>query len=454
MIHDCFPFFREFDVLEMRLTLLDGVVDRFVLCEAPFTYNGKPKPLWYAENASRFARWQHKIVHLVYPGEPDANPWANEWGQRAFLTNAINGFDPDDLVLYGDVDEIPDPRNVACRPTPGKILGHRQRYAVGYFNRVIDERGWIGTRAVRLGDIARFGTLADVRRGASEALEQVAGGWHFSSLGGADIYRTKVHSYAHTELDVRYYTDDRRLACEFSLPHMARWVPLEDDAPALLREPRWEKHVWPRPPDVEPAFAYALEHAHGCFAYVPQGAPAVAAWSAAPAAWAQAGTERYGAAFAGAFGFGAPYAGAFASAGTLPATLAAGAWLVIDGLECIGVDDLAALRARGLNVVAYLRNSRSHDRFARVLAGEPFPPGRTIGLAEGRALVAAAGYVETDYDRIVTRGIFSPPDTFGAGGRVDWFSPPAGLRQASREELQAFLAHGFIFQLVIPSGAP
>lgn len=437
MIHDCFPFFREFDVLEMRLTLLDAVVDRFVLCEAPFSYNGKPKPLWYAENASRFARWQHKIVHLIYPGDPDANPWANEWGQRAFLTNGVTGFDPDDLVLYGDVDEIPDPRNVACRPPPGKILGHRQRYAVGFFNRVIDERGWIGTRAVRLGDIVRFGTMADIRRGASEALDQVAGGWHFSSLGGADVYRTKVHSYAHTELDVPYYTDDRRLACEFSLPHMARWVPLEDEAPALFREARWQKYVWPRPPDIPDSYARELEHAHGCFAYVPDDAPAVAAWSAAPAAWAQAGAERYGAAFAGAFAF----------SGAAPSALVPGSWLVVDGLECVAADGLAALRAHGLNVVAYLRNARSHDAFTRVLGGEPFPPGRTIGLPEGRALFATAGFVERRSDRIVTRGIFSPPDSFAAGGRVNWFSPPAGLFGASGEELRTFLAHGFVFVL-------
>jgi hypothetical protein len=152
VIFDCFPFFNEFDVLEMRLTLLADYVDRFVLCEAPFTYNGNPKPLWYAENAARFAPWHDKIVHLVYPGAPDANPWANEWGQRAFLTNGLQGGAPGDIVLYGDLDEIPDPRNIACLAEPGKILGHRQRYAVGFFNRVIDRRGWIGTRSVRLGD--------------------------------------------------------------------------------------------------------------------------------------------------------------------------------------------------------------------------------------------------------------------------------------------------------------
>lgn len=55
MIIDCFTFFNELDVLEIRLRELDGVVDRFVLVEATLTHQGKPKPLLYAENKERFA---------------------------------------------------------------------------------------------------------------------------------------------------------------------------------------------------------------------------------------------------------------------------------------------------------------------------------------------------------------------------------------------------------------
>jgi len=437
VIFDCFPFFNEFDVLEMRLTLLADYVDRFVLCEAPFTYNGNPKPLWYAENAARFAPWHDKIVHLVYPGAPDANPWANEWGQRAFLTNGLQGGAPGDIVLYGDLDEIPDPRNIACLAEPGKILGHRQRYAVGFFNRVIDRRGWIGTRSVRLGDIAAYGTLADIRRGASEELDAVDGGWHFSSLGGTDVFKNKLLSYAHKELNVRYYTDRLRIECEFSLPHQAEWVPLEDDAPALFREERWAKYVWPRPPDIDLALARDIEHAHGCFAYVPDDAPAVVAWTAVPAAWAHAGTARFGPAFAGAFD-------------SLDAALAAltpEAWLVVDGVERLSLAALGAIRAGRGRVVAYVRNSRSHEAIERVIRGGTFPPGRTIGLAEAQALVTGAGFALEHVDRIVTRAIFSPPERFAGGGRIDWFYHPVGLLQTSSDELEAFLAHGFIFVL-------
>src|SRR5271170_855459 len=109
MIVDCFTFFDELDLLELRLEILDGVVDRFVLCEAPFTFRGEPKPLTYAGAAGRFARWRERIVPLVYPHAADPNPWLNEWGQRDYLITGLADCNDADLVLIGDCDEIPDP---------------------------------------------------------------------------------------------------------------------------------------------------------------------------------------------------------------------------------------------------------------------------------------------------------------------------------------------------------
>ena len=92
MIVDCFTFFDEFDLLELRLRILGGVVDRFVLCEAPFTFRGDPKPLHFASAPpERFARWRERITVLAYPGPADENPWQNEWGQRDYLATGLTG---------------------------------------------------------------------------------------------------------------------------------------------------------------------------------------------------------------------------------------------------------------------------------------------------------------------------------------------------------------------------
>ena len=65
MIYDCFIFFDELDLLEIRLEEIYPVVDRFVLCEAPMTFSGKPKELVFQNNKERFAPYLDKIEHII-----------------------------------------------------------------------------------------------------------------------------------------------------------------------------------------------------------------------------------------------------------------------------------------------------------------------------------------------------------------------------------------------------
>ena len=62
-IYDCFIFFNELELLELRLRELQSCVDFFVICEAPVTFRGKQKPLYYLENQSRFLEFKEKIIH-------------------------------------------------------------------------------------------------------------------------------------------------------------------------------------------------------------------------------------------------------------------------------------------------------------------------------------------------------------------------------------------------------
>ena len=64
-VYDCFTFFNEFELLEIRLNELDSVVDKFVLVEASKTHQGKEKPLFYNENKDRFKKFQDKIIHVI-----------------------------------------------------------------------------------------------------------------------------------------------------------------------------------------------------------------------------------------------------------------------------------------------------------------------------------------------------------------------------------------------------
>ena len=70
MIIDCFPFFNELDLLEIRLRLLDDIVDRVVLVESTRTFSLNKKKLYYSENKERFKKYNKKIIHIIVDSTP------------------------------------------------------------------------------------------------------------------------------------------------------------------------------------------------------------------------------------------------------------------------------------------------------------------------------------------------------------------------------------------------
>jgi hypothetical protein len=433
VIVDCFTFFNELDILELRLSILEDVVDRFVLCEAPFTFRGQPKPLIYAQNKARFARWNDRIVHLVYDPAPDANPWKNEWGQRAHLTSALADVSPDDLVLIGDVDEIPAPEHAGRRPEAGRVLAHRHLLSVGYVNRVVPER-WIGTKAIKRGDLGDR-TLNDIRTLPFGAFDIVDTGWHLSAIGGPSVMARKMHAYSHSEVDIPYLSDERRLGVQFESETDARWVPLDDAFPAQLRDARWSAYVWPAP-GYERHAAEGLMHAHGCFASVPPAAAQIGALvRASRSIWKRAGEERFGAAFAGAFG----------AVPELLAAVPSGGWAVIDELGHWPASGLAALAARAVNVVAYASNARSFAVLKPVVEGARFPAGLARGLRETEAAIVGARFCIENRDDVMG-SVFSPV-VLEQIEPFDAVAAPFRFAGTTRAAMHDFSTYAYVFNL-------
>ena len=117
MIYDCFSFFNELDLLEIRLTTLDKVVNKFVLVESHYTHTGQPKPLYYAENINRFSKFNEKIIHIIaddFPDIPGATyremAWIREnWQRNAILRGLPKNVKDNDYLIIADLDEIPRP---------------------------------------------------------------------------------------------------------------------------------------------------------------------------------------------------------------------------------------------------------------------------------------------------------------------------------------------------------
>ncbi|MFZ2310324.1 MAG: N-acetylglucosaminyltransferase, partial [Patescibacteria group bacterium] len=140
MIYDCFTFFNELDLLEIRLNILDGVVDKFVLVEATKTFSNIDKPLYFNENKERFKKFEDKIIHIIVDDYPVfETAWTYDWHQRNCIARGLVNCKLDDVILVSDLDEIPDPSKIIeYKDYPGvKVFKQRMFY---YFLNNLDRK--------------------------------------------------------------------------------------------------------------------------------------------------------------------------------------------------------------------------------------------------------------------------------------------------------------------------
>jgi beta-1,4-mannosyl-glycoprotein beta-1,4-N-acetylglucosaminyltransferase len=126
-IYDTFLFDGELDLLEHRLRQNFEVTDVFVLIEAAETYRGVPKPLFFAENHSRFdwAAAKIRAIQLHSLGAPDAPPRQRAAVQRNALHMALHDAAAEDIILLLDADEIPSVAALAAMRDRGLAVPHR-----------------------------------------------------------------------------------------------------------------------------------------------------------------------------------------------------------------------------------------------------------------------------------------------------------------------------------------
>lgn len=204
MIVDCFTFFNELDVLEIRLNELYPVVDKFVLVEAELTQSLLPKPYHFEANKDRYSKFLDKIIHVKMPASecPDnkKNIWEMENAQRNYISNGIKecGANENDIILISDLDEIPNREVVRDTPTiirnnNIKAFSFEMGFYAYFLNLKASERNWIGTVACEYSIFSK--TTPQYLRSVKDSLSKVTNsGWHFSWLGGYEKIYEKTKS--------------------------------------------------------------------------------------------------------------------------------------------------------------------------------------------------------------------------------------------------------------------
>jgi hypothetical protein len=211
-IYDCFTFFNEFELLELRLRELYDHVDHFVLVEANRTFQNKEKSLYYKENAARFAQWADKIIHWVVEDMPtDTDTWGRERHQRDAIVQAVADAESDDIILIGDADEIPRPETIEyLKKSDQGIWGFRMPLFNFKYNYMLTNQDcysvWSGAVRKKLlvsaEDFRRMRhVLGGLEYGYKDNVVEIVehAGWHFTYLGNEEFAKTKIQSFAHAE---------------------------------------------------------------------------------------------------------------------------------------------------------------------------------------------------------------------------------------------------------------
>jgi len=205
-IYDTFMYFNEKEHLRIRLEELWDTVDFFVLIEGSHTHTGHPKPFYFKESGPTFFKYRDKLISRQVALPPDGKePWFG-WGreiiQRASINHTLKdlGLQDDDVVLSGDVDEIPRPEAIRAYAGRTDICCLEETNYHYNLNTQL-ETPTLDPKIFRYQAVKDVG-VADLRyyHHAHKIHVIKDAGWHLSFMGGTDRIIEKMKAYAHYDI--------------------------------------------------------------------------------------------------------------------------------------------------------------------------------------------------------------------------------------------------------------
>ena len=213
-IYDCFQYFNEDHMVDLRLNILNEYVDFFVISESTKTHQGKDKKINF--DIKKFTKFKDKIKFVVadYKKEINFNKHTGgespiEQHQRNFLIEGIKDALPDDLIILSDSDEIPDLTKLNSINKNKKFIAFSQQMFMYKLNlQNIDESNWIGSKITKKKNITSMQDLRNLKfkkypfwRIDKKNLQTIQGGWHFSFLQTPEQILNKIKSFSHGEFN-------------------------------------------------------------------------------------------------------------------------------------------------------------------------------------------------------------------------------------------------------------
>ena len=228
-IFDCFMFYDEDLLLDLRLNILDQHVDFFVIVESKYFHNGKERQLKF--DIKKYKKFENKIIYIVHDTEPAKihklnqgddegtksykliiNAHLRENDQRNHISKGLNNAKDDDLILISDVDEIPNFESIDLKKIKNQIIMFEQTIFYYKLNRYLPNFTWYGTKGCKKKYLKKPQWLRNIKSKkflfwrVDTLLSDTKyinkyfvndGGWHFSNLKNAEGLDLKLKSYLH-----------------------------------------------------------------------------------------------------------------------------------------------------------------------------------------------------------------------------------------------------------------
>ena len=225
-IIDCFMYYDEDLVLDIRLNVLDKYVSYFVICEANFNHNGTKRDLKF--DIKNFSKFKEKIIYIPLMQQPKNlrivenhddrhlknskildNAVLRENFQRNYLQSVIKNFDNDDLIIISDLDEIPNLEKFIYK---ANLTFFEQKMFFYKFNLVQKDFIWYGSRACKKKHLLNPQWLRNIRSKkyplwklniyfSKKKYNSVNfikdGGWHFTNIKKPEEIDYKMKNYLH-----------------------------------------------------------------------------------------------------------------------------------------------------------------------------------------------------------------------------------------------------------------
>ena len=224
-IFDCFQYFNEDHIADLRFNILNEFVDKFVIVESTVNHQGKPKKLHFDIN--KYKKFKNKISYIIVDDTPDEIKKHHEGGeslveqhQRNSIMKGLKNANDNDLIILSDADEIPDLNKLNEFKSKYAVFSQKMfMYKLNLLN--LKENNWHGSRICLKKNFKspqwirnlKFKKYPFWRIDKIRNLQIINNaGWHFAYLQTPENISNKIKSFAHGEFNKTSIVDEKNIA--------------------------------------------------------------------------------------------------------------------------------------------------------------------------------------------------------------------------------------------------